>query len=150
MGAAGGARSGIGAGLGVVDGGPGKMGAARVGTNGALAAGESTPGLRGDDANGDDSFGGGGSIGGSGPARIGSLRIIASRPSNVPAGARSSCALGTMSPSESRSSVESASEVRPFAGWREKRVRKRETAEGAGAACGGVRSSAVKKSGPAL
>jgi hypothetical protein len=147
--ATGGGRRGVDARL-VVGDGLGMIGGARVGTDGARAGVGRSAGPRLGAVNGEGSFGGGGSIGGSGPAMTGSLRIIASRLSNckpVP-DEWSSPAPGTMSPSVSRSSVESASDVRPFGGCREKRFRNLDTADGA-TVCGGASSSGVKKSGPA-
>jgi hypothetical protein len=127
----------------------GVIGGASIGTLGALATEGDVvrlpidvipiPSLAevGDAAGG--ALGGGASVGGRGPPKTGWLFIIASRPPISGAdelGAllrRSSAAEGVMSPSMSKSLVDKASELRFRVGCREKRPRKRDTAEGAGA-----------------
>jgi hypothetical protein len=97
-------------------------------------------------------LGGGGRAGGRGPAKMGSLLIIASKPlidGTAPdeEGAWSSAALGT-SFRKSKSPADSETDLRPPEGALENRFRNRETAVGAGAGASVTRSSVVKKSGP--
>jgi hypothetical protein len=139
-----------------IDEGDGSMGTAMalVGCLAAVAPRNAKDTRCGGNLMGGVDLGGGGRAGGSGPAKIGSLLIMASRPL-VCASAPlmlvrlivwSSAALGT-SFKKSKSPAESDTDLRPE-GVLENRFRKRETADGEGFSASGKRSSGVKKSGP--